>query len=368
MSEGEKMMKKTLALLLALVLIFACFAGCAKPAAQESTEPAASSAPAANTTPESTEPAAPPAIEKKACFITQHPRGDDFVEMIWDGFTQLESDGWQVQCVEALDAVGYEEDIRAMAAEGYNVIMIYGLELHNVGVDLADELKETNPELHIFLIDQLEDFGKENITSVSVDPFESSFVAGYLAAMTSETGTVGLIMHSDIPVMWRFSEGYYAGIKYADNGTEVHTAITGDPMDVTNAYEAALTMIDTYPVDVIYQVCYIAGTGVITACAEKGVKCIGVDVWQGDIDDCVFWSALKPMQSAVISAAQMYLDGGDMPGRININIANGNQVYDARDLEKLPAELQESVLKLVEDIKSGAVDVYATYPEGKLDY
>jgi basic membrane protein A len=346
----EDSMKKPIAILLVLVLTLA-FAACGQKKQNQ---------------PQDEDTSAP--LEKKACFITANAKGNDFIDMIWDGFTQLESEGWSVLCIEALDPVEYEEDIRAIAGEGYDIIMMFGGELINVGVDLSEELKNLNPSLHLFMLDMDKDFQKDNITSVSVDPFESSFVAGYVAAMTTETGTIGIIMHHDVPVMRRFSEGYYAGIKYADNGTEVVASITGDAEDVTLANEAALSMIDKYPVDIIYQVCYTAGTGVITACADKGIRAIGVDDWQGYIDDCVFWSALKPMGIAVTGVAKMYEAGEQLPTRINFNIAYGSKVFDDRDFEKLPEGLQNNVAKLVDGIKNGTIDVYENYADARLDY
>lgn len=343
-------MKKMLSILLVLILAFAS-AGCGQGNPNQSQDKDATAS-----------------LKKKACFITAYARGNDFIDLIWRGFTQLESDGWSVQCIEALEAVGYEEDIRAMAGEGYEVIMLFGGELINVGVDLSEELKEMNPSLHLFMLDTDEDYQKDNITSVSVDPFESSFVAGYVAAMATETGTVGIIMHHDTPVMLRFSEGYYAGVKYAGTGTQVVTSITGDAEDVTLANEAALSMIASYPVDIIYQVCYTAGTGIITACADQGIKAIGVDDWQGYIDDCVFWSALKPMDSAVVGVAKMYEGGEQLSSRLNYNIAYGNKVFDDRDFAKLPEELQNNVTELVDGIKNGTIDVYKDYSGGHLDY
>lgn len=349
-------MKKLIAITLALALTFT-LAACG---------PSGSGQPQETTSqPQETSTAG---VAKKACFITAYARGNDFIDMIWNGFTQLESEGWTVQCIEALDSVEYEEDIRAMAGEGYDVVMLFGGELINKGVDLADELKETNPSLHLFMLDMNQNYEKDNITSVSVDPFESSFVAGYVAAMTSETGTVGVIMHHDTPAMLRFSEGYFAGVDYADKGTETVTAITGDAEDVTLANEAALTMISKYPVDIIYQVCYTAGTGVITACADKGIKAIGVDDWQGYIDDCVFWSALKPMDIAVTGVAKMYASGEKLPNCLNYNISNGNKVYDDRDFEKLPEELRNNVTELVDGIKDGTIDVYKNNPTSRPDF
>lgn len=304
----------------------------------------------------------------RAVFITAYPLGNDFIDMIWDGFLQLESEGWGIQKIEAMDPVEYEEDIRAMAADGYDVIMLFGAEIIKVAVDLSDELYAAYPEMHMFFLDYENKHDIPNGTSVTVDPFESSFVAGYVAAMTSETKTVGVIIHSDAPILYRFSNGYFAGIQYADNDVKGEFAISGSPVDVTMAYEAAKSMIANYPVDIIYQVGYTAGTGIIQACAEAGIRCIGVDDWQGYINDSVFWSALKPIDLAVTGMGHLYKEGAELPSILNFNIASGSDVYDKRDLEKLPAELQAKVLQLEEDIKNGKVDVYANYPDYKLDY
>lgn len=341
-------MKKLIAIFLIIVLTCA-FAACG----QGNNPQNASQAQSNNQTQEDTSAA----LEKKACFITAYPRGNDFIDMLWRGFTQLESEGWSVRCVEALDAAEYEEAIREIAGEGFGIIMLFGGELINVGVDLSEELEDMYPSLKLAMLDTEDNYQKNNIISVSVDPFESSFIAGYVAAMTSETGTVGIIMHHDTPFMRRFSEGYYAGIRYADNGTQIITAITGDAEDVTLAHESAITMISSNPVDIIYQVCYTAGVGVITACSEKGIRAIGVDDWQGDIDNCVFWSALKPMDIAVAGVAKMYEAGEKLPTRIDYNISYGSQVYDDRDYEKLSDELQNNVTKLVHGIKNGTIKV-----------
>ena len=305
----------------------------------------------------------------KVAFITAYALGNDFIDMICDGIAELEEEGWESIVIEALDVAEYEESLRAAAADGFNVIEIFGAELISVACDLSDEFAELYPDLHIFALDTSEDYGCANITSVSIDPFQSSFVAGYVAAMTSETGTVGIIMHHDTPTMLRFSMGYYAGIEYADNGTTVYTSITGDATDVTLANEAAKTMISNYPeIDTIYQVCYTAGTGVITACADAGIRCIGVDDWQGYIDPCVFWSALKPINVASAGVARLYAQGEELPARLDYNIQNGCKVYDERDLENLPEEIQTDVLALVQGIEDNSIDVYENYEDARIDY
>lgn len=304
----------------------------------------------------------------KAAFISSNALGNDFVDLVWAGFEALEAEGWTVKCIEALDNAEYAEDIRAMAADGYQVIMTWEDPVSEVVLELADELYELYPDTHFFLLDTYIEQDHPNCTTVSVDPFESSFVAGYVAAKTTQTGTIGWIGHSDIIKIRRFRDGYIAGAAYADPSVEVVYSFTGDYMDPTKGLEAGKAMIANYPVDIIYQSCYLAGPGVITACSEAGIKCIGVDDWQGDIDPCVFWSAIKPMDNAVIKLAESYEAGETFPSAVDFNLSAGGAVFDERDLGNLSEELQAEVLELVDGIRNGSIDVYENFEEYRLAY
>ena len=103
----------------------------------------------------------------------------------------------------------------------------------------------------------------------------------------------------------------------------------------------------------------IAAAASFDACGEAGIKCIGVDEWQGDVDPCVFWSALKDIDGAIYKTGKDFLAGNFTAGRVEFGIKTDSRVYDQRDFDKLPAELQTEVSQLVEDIKTGKVDVFS---------
>lgn len=356
-------MKKLITILLTFALV-STLAACGQQGATTSPSSAQSQSTGNAQTPAPVEPQ----LEKKACFVTAYAGGNDFIDNIWDGFLQLETEGWQVIMIEALDAADYEETLRGVAADGYGLVMVFGGELMNKAKDLTEELKDAYPALHFIALDEATDQGSDIMTSVNVDVFETSFVAGYVAALTSKTQSVGCILHSDVPIMLRFSNGWDAGVAYANNGTKSVTSVTGSPEDVSLATEATLTMIDTYNADIIYQCAYTASIGGITAGAERGIKSVGNSGWQGYLNESVFWSSLKPMDSAVYGVAQQYLAGEKLPRLLNFGVAQGSAVYDERDFVKLPAELQTKVVALVEGIKNGTIDVYANNPDARLDF
>ena len=113
----------------------------------------------------------------------------------------------------------------------------------------------------------------------------------------------------------------------------------------------------------------LSGLGIIKACDEKQIPCIGVDDWQGDKGEMVFWNTIKAMDNMVYTVANMWYDGEDLPAQMAFNMASGNIPYDERDLENLPDELREEVLALCDGILDGSVDVFAGgYEEYDLGY
>ena len=110
--------------------------------------------------------------------------------------------------------------------------------------------------------------------------------------------------------------------------------------------------------DIIMHAANQTGLGVIRGAEEAGVKAIGVDEWQGKInEDVVFWSALKDIAGAVYKAGESVLDDTFEPGLQRYDVGTGIQMYDERDFNKLSPELQAAVEQLKEDIMNGVVVV-----------
>jgi basic membrane protein A len=300
----------------------------------------------------------------KAALITSTPRGNEFTDLIWSGFQQLEAEGWEVKCIETFETAEQAEQIRAMAAEGYNLIYTQGDDVMATAKDMMEELNDLYPETKFIFLDTYEKTEFPNTSAVTIDPYESCFIAGFVAASKTESGLVGLMLPLDTPIMRRFEFGYYAGIDYANqiNGTDVKVikAYTNDWSDTTKGYESTIALAKNNPtMDVLFQSAYISGYGVISACADLKLPCIGVDDWQGDIDPIVFWSAIKSMDVAVYKTAHMWLDGEELPFAIEFDLNAGGKAYADVDLPNLGDELAETVVQLKDDIIAGNVDIFA---------
>ena len=309
--KGLKTMKKYLAALLACVL-------------------ALSLAACGGQTEDSAGEAADSEEEKDfICIVSESSQGAPFSEQTWLGFTNVQADyGCDIRFVEALEASEYETQLRTMAETGAD--MIFSM------------------------------FDAVNLVAAEIG--EPSFVAGVVAALTTETGTVGWVGCLDIPVITRFYEGYAAGVDYANQtyGLNVQTEMTyvGSSEDTVAAAECTKMLADR-GCDIIYQSANEAGLGVIQSCAELGVKCIGVDKWQGDVDPCVFWSALVCIEQGVYDTYEMYHDGTLEGGSITFGIANGFPIYADVDYEALPDNVKEAVDAVMDGVREGTLDVFA---------
>lgn len=306
---------------------------------------------------------------KSACYISNKAISSDWDLLIWKGFQYLELEGWTVKCVEATDSAEWAEAIMAMGEAGYGMIFLRIDSMAQTFQEIAEEFHALYPNTYVIYIDSYLDNNLDYATAVPCDPWEPSFISGYIAAKTSKTGLVGWIAHTDTVNMRRFQYGFEAGVKYADNGTQVVTAFTGDAFDTEAGYNTAVAMMENYDVDVIQQAANLSGLGIIQACEERGIKCIGVDDWQGDESEVVFWSTIKSMDHMVHTIANMWYAGEDLPNRMSFNMASGNIPYDSRDLNNLPEDLRNEVLALCDGILDGSVDVFfGDYAEYYLGY
>ena len=93
--------------------------------------------------------------------------------------------------VEAMDKAEYPEQIRAMAQLGANPIYAMFDTVNEVVLDVADEF----PDTKFYLIDCEMENSEPNCANLIVDPYEASFIAGFVAAKTTAVSYTHLRAH-----------------------------------------------------------------------------------------------------------------------------------------------------------------------------
>ena len=344
----KKYFKKAVATMMAAVLVLGLVA-CGSKEEPKAEEPAA----------EEEEAVEEEAVEEEAkvestmaAMIVSIPQGDPFLQLCFAGVEQLAAEyGVEAKIIEALEKSEYSEQVRAMAEAGANPIYCVWDDLATEAVKLAEEF----PETKFINVDCYVTGEQDNIKTIVVEPQQATFIAGVVAANTTETGKVGWLGSMDNPVINKFREGFEAGVAYVDNGTTCESLYIGDANDPNKGTELAKQVIGK-GADIVMHSANQSGLGVIRACEEEGVKAIGVDEWQGALnEEVVFWSALKDITGAVYEAGKSVMEDTFEPGMSVHDSASGAALYDNRDYDKLSDDLKAIVDDVVAKLASGEI-------------
>ena len=82
------------------------------------------------------------------------------------------------------------------------------------------------PDVHFVLVDGYLD-GLDNVASLVFREQEGSFLVGAIAALTSETGTLGFVGGMDVPLIHKFEAGYKAGAAHVRRDVVVLVGYAG---------------------------------------------------------------------------------------------------------------------------------------------
>ncbi len=227
-----------------------------------------------------------------------------FNDACWAGCERgAEEFGLNVYCIESETGEDYAAKITEAVGMAPQLIICAGADMEYVLFDIA----AANPQQKFAILDTNE-IG-ENVTGITFNEQEGSFLAGVAAAMTTESKIVSFIGGEQSVVLDRFQYGFAAGIATVSSEIYINTQYIGSFSDLeearmlANAHEALGS-------DVIYQVAGAAGIGVIEAAESKGIWAIGVDIDQSYLaEDTVLCSVVKRADTAVYDVISKIADG-----------------------------------------------------------
>lgn len=230
------------------------------------------------------------------------------------------------------------------------------------------EFAKANPNMNILTIDY--DFSNRtqpnNVANILFRSNEASYVAGYVAGMTTKTNTLGFVGITDNDVVQKFYDGFAKGVEKAATERGVEITIIENSVSSFNKPDdgyAIGTQMYKDGVDIIYPPAGESGLGVIRAAKERNAYVIGVDGDQRYLaPECVIFNVVIDIPLAVKGVALKYLEGKSFGGQtISLGYMDGKYVgvtdyldgvvsreviEKAKDIE---AELEKgSLVKLIE--------------------
>ena len=251
-----------------------------------------------------------------------------------------------------------EQALRNFARRGHDPIIAIGFSHGSAVETVAQEFPDTRFAIVDMVVDQ------PNVRSIVFKEHEGSYLVGVLAAMASESGTVGFVGGMDIPLIRRFACGYAEGVLSVNPEAEVLQAMTGttgaawnDPVrggEITQSHVSA-------GADVVFHAAGGTGIGVLQAAADAGILGIGVDSNQNGLQPgSVLTSMLKRVDVAVEDAFTDAMNGEWTNGFEVLGLAEGgvDWALDDNNRELITPEMEAAVAAAREAIISGEVAVH----------
>ena len=308
----------------------------------------------------------------KACQVTDAGGIDDrsFNQTAYEGILRAEEElGAETAFLESGGDEDYAPNIDALIAQDCDLIVTVGFLLGDATLAAAED----NPDQDFAIVDFAYDEPVDNIKPLLFETDQAAFLAGYLAAGMSESGTVGTFGGINIPPVTIFMDGFMAGIEHYNEEKGADVALlgwdgsdglfTGDFENQENGRQTAQSLLDE-GADIIFPVAGPVGLGAAAAVQDAGDASL---IWV-DSDGCesadqycdlFLTSVLKNIDNAVFQAAELAeageLDGEPYFGTLE-NDGVGIAPYNSFD-DQVPQELQDEVDALRESIISGDVSV-----------
>jgi basic membrane protein A len=318
------------------------------------------------------------ASDFKACMVSDSGGFDDksFNQTSYKGLTDAASElGIATGQVESQTAADFAGNIQSMVDADCKMIVTVGFLLSDDTVAAAKK----NPDIKFAIVDNNDPKtypAVKNLKPLVFNTAQSSFMAGYLAAGTTQTKKVGTFGGLKIPTVTIFMDGFAQGVKYYNTQKKADVQVLGwdtakQDGQFVGGFESqkdgqrTADNLISQGADIVFPVAGPAGIGALQSAKASGGKVNAIWV---DTDGCVSAAAYCPQiissvykgmdvaVSDVIKAARDDSFSNDPFVGTLENQGTGLAPFHEFD-SKVPAELKTELDKIKSDITSGAITI-----------
>ncbi|MCL4262097.1 MAG: BMP family ABC transporter substrate-binding protein [Anaerolineae bacterium] len=303
-------------------------------------------------------------------LITDVGEIDDksFNQSAWEGVVRAEAEvGAKIDFIETQDAKDYATNIGLFANNGYDVIVTVGFAMGEATAVAAAEY----PNIYFIGVDQFqawqfdEDSSNDiaNLAGLMFNEDKAGFLAGALAAMLTESGTIGAVLGTDlVPPVVAFKEGYENGALYINPDITLISTFHPGGLDVafTDPEWGASTARQALDqsADVIFGAGGKTGNGaLIEVAGQEGAFCIGVDTdqWETvpEAHACLVSSAMKLITPGVFDLVSAAKDGAFPAGNFfgEVGLAPFHD-FDAQ----ISQEIKDTLAEIDAGLQDGSIE------------
>lgn len=323
--------------------------------------------------PEGGDAAASEETDYKACVVSDEGGWDDrsFNQSAYEGL-QMAIDEMGIQHAEAQSTAEseYAPNVDTMVQQDCDIVFGVGFLLEE-GLRLA---AESNEDTNFALIDSY--FNEEELEGelengkpLVFNTGEAAYLAGYVAAATTETGTVGTWGGIQIPSVTVFMDGFADGVERynTDNDGDVELVgwdkeeqsgtFSGDFSDQTQGGEVTEQLL-SQGADIVMPVAGNAGVGAGPVLEDADAKMIWVDsdgYESTDFPDIMLTSVMKEIGQSVYATIEEGV-AGEFTSEPYVGTLENEGVglapfHDFED--EVPSEVQDAIEQLRQEIIDG---------------
>jgi len=327
-------MKKSLVLLLVLVLGLTTFLAACGAATEEKTTSAA--------------------VQIGMVTDVGGVNDNSFNQSAWEGLQSLSAElgsKVKVDFAQSTSDAEYVPNINQFVKDGWDLTWGIGFLMGDAIGDVASQ----NPNAKLAIIDSFVD--APNVASVTFKEHEGSYLVGVVAGLMTKTNKIGFVGGMEIPVITRFDKGFEAGVKAVNPNAEIIKNYTGafDKPDLGKA--AAATMFGQ-GVDIVFHAAGATGDGVFNEASSR--KSAGESIWVIGVDkdqsitfgnDITLTSMMKRVDVAVNTVSKSVVEGNFKAGLIELGLKE-----EGVGLPEKNPNVPQDVLDKVADYKAKIIN------------
>lgn len=316
------------------------------------------------------------AADFTACQVTDTGGIDDnsFNQTAWKGVQDAEAKlGIKGRFLESQAETDYEANINSLLGGQCDIIITVGFLLG----DATQKAAMANPDQKFSIVDFAYEPAIPNVVGQVYATDQAAFLAGYLAAGMTKTGTVGTFGGINIPPVTIFMDGFVHGVDYYNQQKGTSVAVLGWNTEAreglfTNNFESlddgrafAQNLYDE-GADIVLPVAGPVGLGSAALADELGIdklKIIGVDadlyLTDPEKKHVYLTSIMKRMDATVLQVIDSSMKGTFAGGVTVGSLANGGvDIAPFHDMEEMvPAELKSELDTIRAQIVDGTIKV-----------
>lgn len=216
----------------------------------------------------------------KVALVVNQPFGDKgSMDDLAAGADRAAADfGVEIYKLES-DTASFEDDIRAMCQQGYDLIVTTFGYMQDATIAVSQEY----PDVQFCAVYQsinVDGANYPNVWDIEFHGEQAFYITGYMAGMYTESGRVGIQVGGEEPSPKAEANGFMEGVLAANPDATVDFAYAGGYGDPATAKEKALAMIAN-GCDFIQNDSGASNAGVVEASMENGILTAGeiTDYW-----------------------------------------------------------------------------------------